>query len=79
MLEYGGVVLREVAEEAFQHFYLVGCQVIYGVEFVNVAEKRENLPCVAQMLVNVVEVGKHQFAPTVELVEGFVLACNFAV
>ena len=68
-LQYGCVVFGEVAEEVLEHFYLFMCEIVYGVEFVYVAQKSEYLSGIGKVLVNVIEVAQHQLAPTVELLQ----------
>ena len=70
LLQYGGVVGREVAEKLVQYLLLLVAEIVHVVEFVHVAYKREHFRGIGKVLVHVVEVGKHQFSPIIELVYG---------
>ena len=79
LLENCGVAFGEITEEALEYLYLLWGEVIDRVEFVKVAKECEYHFGIGKVLVNVVEIGEHEFSPTIELLEGFVLARNGAI
>ena len=72
LLEFGVMVVGEVAEEAAYHLALFVGEVRDVVELVDVAQVGKHLVGRAHVLVEVVEVGEQQLSPAVEVVEGLV-------
>ena len=61
--------IGETAEELPYH-----CQLFFGeigevVELMQVAHVGQHLSCVSHVLIDIIEVGKEQFAPSIEMVE----------
>ena len=61
----------KVLEKMFQGLFLAGCQEVAVVQFFDGLYVAEQFMRIGQMLVDVVEVGQHDFAPTVKAVERF--------
>ena len=77
LLQFGVDVVAEVGEEARKHLLLLVVEIGYVVELVNVLEVAEYAVGVCHVLVDVVEVGKQQLSPAVEMVESLVDARTF--
>ena len=69
LLQFGVDVVAEVGEEARKHLLLFVVEIGYVVELVNVLKVAEYAVGVCHVLVDVVEVGKQQLSPAVEVVE----------
>jgi hypothetical protein len=76
LLEYGVVVIAEVAEEAAQDITLLISEIGHVVEFVEVAEIGKDTVGRCHILVYVIEVGHKDLPPSIEMVEGLVNACT---
>ena len=61
----------KVFEKMFQGLFLAGCQEVTVVQFFDGLYVAEQFMRIGQMLIDVVEVGQHDFAPTVKAVERF--------
>ena len=72
LLQFRLDVVAEVGEEALQHLFLLVVEIRYVVELVNVLKVAEYAVGVCHVLVDVVEVGKQQLSPAVEVVERLV-------
>ena len=72
LLQFRVDVVAEVGEEALQHLFLLVVEIRYVVELVNVLKVAEYAVGVCHVLVDVVEVGKQQLSPAVEMVERLV-------
>ena len=66
------MILGEIAEKAADHLTLFVGEIGNVVELVDVAQVSKDPIGIGQIFVNIVEVGKQQLTPAVELVEALV-------
>ena len=63
------MVSVKVFEESCQQFFLLFGKKIHRVEVVEVVGVSEYLLVIAHVLVEIIKVAEHQFAPTIEVVK----------
>ena len=71
------MVVTEVGKEAFEHLALLFGKIRQVVKFVYVFQIAEYLVSIGHILVNIVEIGKQQLPPAVEVVERLIYARTF--
>ena len=71
------MVVSEVVEELPDHLFLVICEIGNVIQLMDIAQVGEELLGVYHVLVHIVEVGKQQLSPTIEMVQGLVDARTF--
>ena len=69
------MIIREIAEEFLDHFFLIVCEIRNIVEFVDVTQIGKEQFGIYHVLIYIVKIGKEELSPTVKMVEGLINAC----